>query len=59
VRAREVRAREVRAPEVRAREVRARARDAWRSGWATFTGRALVPYQAALVRIGMALCFVS
>ncbi|QMU79771.1 HTTM domain-containing protein [Streptacidiphilus sp. PB12-B1b] len=26
-------------------------------GWAAFTGRALAPYQAAVVRIGFALCF--
>jgi hypothetical protein len=59
VRAREIRAREVRPREVRAREVRARARDAWLSAWTAFTGRALVPYQAAIVRIGIALCFGS
>lgn len=44
---------------VRAHEARARARDAWLSGWTAFTGRALVPYQAAIVRIGFALCFGS
>ena len=27
------------------------------TGWTTFTGRVLAPYQAAVVRIGFALCF--
>jgi hypothetical protein len=44
---------------MRAHEVRARARGIFLAGWTAFTGRTLVPYQAAIVRIGFALCFGS
>ncbi|MEZ0094138.1 HTTM domain-containing protein [Streptacidiphilus sp. EB129] len=37
--------------------LRARAGSALLAGWTTVTGRALAPYQAAVVRIGFALCF--
>lgn len=33
------------------------ARDSILTGWTAFTGRVLAPYQAAVVRIGFALCF--
>jgi hypothetical protein len=42
---------------VSAHEVRARVSRSLRPRWAAFTGRALFPYQAAIVRIGVALCF--
>jgi len=37
--------------------VRARINDRLTTGWTAFTGRPLAPYQAAVVRIGFALCF--
>ncbi|MEY9966028.1 hypothetical protein ABIA33_004083 [Streptacidiphilus sp. MAP12-16] len=38
-------------------QVRARLTATVLTGWTAFTGRALAPYQAAVVRIGFALCF--